>query len=85
MFVLPVFVLLGSWPMANYAGAESVVGKPAHVVVAIPGPNRAGEVTVRIRGGTEAYIAYADQRIEAGAEVVVVADHGARTVSVAPL
>jgi membrane protein implicated in regulation of membrane protease activity len=71
--------------MANYAEAESVVGKLAHVVVAIPGPSRAGEVTVRIRGGTESYIAYADERIEAGTEVVVVADHGARTVSVAPL
>jgi len=71
--------------MADYAGTESVVGKPAHVVVAIPGGSRAGEVTVRIRGGTEAYIAYADQRIDAGTEVVVVADHGARSVSVAPL
>jgi membrane protein implicated in regulation of membrane protease activity len=72
--------------MASYAGAsEGVVGRPAHVSVAIPGGGRPGEVTVRIRGGTESYIAYADQQIEAGAEVVVVADHGARSVSVAPL
>jgi membrane protein implicated in regulation of membrane protease activity len=71
--------------MGSYAGAEILVGKPAHVSVAIPGGSRAGEVTVRIRGGSEYYIAYADQQIDAGVEVVVVADHGARSVSVAPL
>ena len=71
--------------MASYAEADSVVGRPARVNVAIPGGDRAGEVTVRIRGGTECFIAYADQQIDAGAEVVVVADHGARSVSVAPL
>lgn len=72
--------------MASYAEApESVVGKTGHVNVAIPGGSRAGEVTVRIRGGTEYYIAYADQRIDAGVEVVVLADLGARSVSVASL
>lgn len=53
--------------------------------VPIPGGARAGEVVVRIRGGTEAYIAYADEQIDAGTEVVVMANLGARSVSVAPL
>lgn len=71
--------------MPSYAEADRVVGKVAHVSVPIPGGARAGEVTVRIRGGTEAYIAYSDQQIDAGTEVVVIADLGARSVSVTPL
>ena len=71
--------------MPSYGEPERVVGKPAHVSVAIPGGGKAGEVVVRIRGGSEAYIAYSDQQIDAGAEVVVVADLGARSVSVTPL
>jgi membrane protein implicated in regulation of membrane protease activity len=71
--------------MPSYGEPERVVGRPAHVSVAIPGGAKAGEVVVRIRGGSEAYIAYSDQQIDAGAEVVVVADLGARSVSVAPL
>jgi len=69
----------------SYAGADMVVGRVAHVSVLIPGGPRAGEVVVRIRGGSEAYIAYSDQRIDVGAEVVVIADLGARSVSVTPL
>ena len=71
--------------MASHIGRDQVVGKPAHVSVAIPGGGKPGEVVVRIRGGSEAYIAYSDQQIDVGAEVVVVADLGARSVSVTPL
>ncbi|MDA8301478.1 MAG: hypothetical protein M0005_08005 [Actinomycetota bacterium] len=71
--------------MASHTERESVVGKSAHVSVAIPGGAKAGEVVVRIRGGSEAYIAYSDEQIDAGAEVVVIADLGARSVSVTPL
>ncbi|HXW80312.1 MAG TPA: hypothetical protein VEJ84_12480 [Acidimicrobiales bacterium] len=69
----------------SYAGPDSVVGKPAYVTVAIPGGTRAGEVLLRIRGGTESYIAFADQPVGVGAQVVVLADRGARAVLVAPL
>ncbi len=69
----------------SYAGPDSVVGMPAYVTVAIPGGARAGEVLLRVRGGTESYIAYADQSVGVGAQVVVIADRGARTVLVAPL
>ncbi|MGH9106130.1 MAG: NfeD family protein [Acidimicrobiales bacterium] len=64
---------------------DDVVGRSGHVSVAIPGPDKPGEVVVRIRGGSEAYIAYSDQPVETGAEVVVVSDRGARTLFVAPL
>ena len=71
--------------MMSYAEAESVVGRPGYVTVAIPGGAKAGEVLLRVRGGTESYIAYADEAVGAGAQVVVLADRGARTLLVAPL
>ena len=40
---------------------------------------------IRVRGGTESYIAFADQPVELGAQVVVVANRGARTLFVTPL
>ena len=55
------------------------------MTVPIPGGDRAGEVMLRIRGGSEAFIAFADEPVELGAQVVVVADRGARTLFVAPL
>jgi hypothetical protein len=76
------------WPkvvLMSYAEPDSVVGRPAYVTVAIPGGDRAGEVFLRVRGGTESYIAFADQPVEVGAQVVVLADRGARSVLVAPL
>jgi hypothetical protein len=71
--------------MMSYAEADSVVGRPAFVTVAIPGEGRAGEVQLRIRGATESYIAYADEAVAAGAQVVVLADMGARSVLVTPI
>jgi hypothetical protein len=64
---------------------DAVVGRAGHVIVAIPGGDRAGEILVRVRGGAEAFIAFADEPIGVGAQVVVVTDRGARTVFVAPL
>jgi membrane protein implicated in regulation of membrane protease activity len=69
----------------SYEEPESVVGKVAHVTVAVPGGARPGEVLVRVRGGSESYIAYADEPVDEGVQVVVVADRGARSLSVAPL
>ena len=69
----------------SYEVPESVVGKTAHVTVAIPGGARPGEVLVRVRGGSESYIAYADDPVDEGVQVVVVADRGARSLMVVPL
>ena len=69
----------------SYLETDGVVGKSAYVTVAIPGGAQAGEVLVRVRGGTESYIAYADQPVGLGAQVVVVANRGARTLLVTPL
>jgi membrane protein implicated in regulation of membrane protease activity len=69
----------------SFAGDERCEGLRAHVTVPIPGGDKPGEVVLRIRGGTESYIAYADEPVGAGGEVVVVEDRGARTLYVAPL
>jgi len=69
----------------SHPGLGDVVGRAAHVTIAIPGGERAGEVMLRVRGGSEAYIAFADEPIDIGAPVVVVSDRGARTLFVAPL
>jgi len=61
---------------------DSPAGKTGFVSVAIPGPGRAGEVQVTIRGGTESFIAYADEPISRGRMILVVADRGARAVDV---
>jgi membrane protein implicated in regulation of membrane protease activity len=71
--------------MMSCTQADSVVGRPAYVTVAIPGGSHAGEVLLRIRGGTESYIAYADEPVGVGTQVIVLADRGARSVLVAPL
>jgi hypothetical protein len=67
------------------ANRDEVVGRTAHVSIAIPGGSEPGEVMARVRGGTEAYIAYASEAVELGAQVVVLADRGARSVEVAAL
>ncbi|HTW97791.1 MAG TPA: hypothetical protein VMD59_03385 [Acidimicrobiales bacterium] len=61
---------------------DSPEGKVGFVTVAIPGAGRAGEVRVAIRGGTEHFIAYAEQPIARGSEVLIIADRGARAVDV---
>jgi hypothetical protein len=63
-------------------GGDSPAGLTGHITVAIPGPGRAGEVRVAIRGGTEVFIAYAEQAIPRGEEVLVVTDRGGRVVDV---
>jgi membrane protein implicated in regulation of membrane protease activity len=69
----------------SYEDNEQVVGKTGYVTVAVPGDAHAGEVVVRLRGGSESYIAYASQPLEVGVQVVVVVDRGARCVEVTPL
>jgi membrane-bound ClpP family serine protease len=60
---------------------EGLVGQVGYVSVPIPadGP---GEVMVSVRGGTEAFAAWADEPIEKHARVVVVDERSARSVTV---
>ncbi|WP_198045481.1 hypothetical protein [Kitasatospora mediocidica] len=62
---------------------QSPVGAVGRVTVSIPldGP---GEVLVPVRGGTEAFAAWADEPIARHAQVMVVERTSARSVIVVP-
>jgi hypothetical protein len=60
---------------------EEVTGRPATVTVRIRGGALPGEVQVAIRGGTECFIAYAEEEILRN-ETVVYRDRGNRSVDV---
>ena len=64
-----------------------MVGKMGRVTGTI-GPGKLGEVMVEVRGGSEAFHAYAadtDDTIARGARVVVVEYYPPRTVVVTPM
>jgi hypothetical protein len=44
----------------------------AQCTVAIPGKGKPGQVLVALSGGTQTFLAYSDEEIEKGAQVVVV-------------
>lgn len=69
--------------MAGVADHE-VTGKMGRVIVRVRGSKGPGEVLVRVRGGSEAFIAYADIEIERGTDVLVIHSRGERAVDVLP-
>ncbi len=69
--------------MAGVADLE-VTGKVGRVIVRVRGSKGPGEVMVRVRGGSEAFIAYSDTEIERDTDVLVVSSRGERAVDVVP-
>jgi membrane protein implicated in regulation of membrane protease activity len=66
---------------------HQLVGKVGRVIARIE-PGKLGEVMIPIRGGTEAYFAYADDAadtIEKGTRIVVLEQDASRTVIVSRL
>ena len=61
-----------------------VTGKVGRVIVRVRGSGGPGEGLIRIRGGSEAFIAFSDQIIERDTDVLVVASRGSRCVDVEP-
>ncbi|MEV6097166.1 hypothetical protein ACFXG4_16780 [Nocardia sp. NPDC059246] len=61
---------------------DPVVGLTGTLTSPIRGKGLLGEVQVAIRGGTELYIARAEEPLPAGATVLVVAVHPGRIVDV---
>ncbi len=59
-----------------------VIGCTGTVVVATRGPSGPGEVLVKVRGGTEAFIAWSEQPLAKGTNVVVFDTRGERAVDV---
>jgi membrane protein implicated in regulation of membrane protease activity len=62
---------------------ESAIGRVGVIVIPTRGPAGPGEVLVKIRGGSEAYLAWSETPLPRGATVLVVNARGARTVDVA--
>ncbi len=61
---------------------EFLIGSIGVLIVATRGPAGPGEVLVKIRGGSEAYIAWSPEPIAKGRTVLVIESHGARSVDV---
>lgn len=61
---------------------ESAVGCTGTLTVATRGDGGPGEVLVRVRGGTEAYLAWSEQPLPKGAQVLVFNARGERALDV---
>lgn len=62
--------------------SDPVLGLTGTLTTPIRGAGTLGEVLVAIRGGTELYIARAEEPLAAGTSVLVVAVHPGRVVDV---
>lgn len=65
-------------------GDVSVIGCVGSLIVATRGSEGLGEVLLSVRGTKEAYLAWSEQPLPKGTEVLVVDVRGARTVLVEP-
>ncbi|OBG87279.1 hypothetical protein A9X05_15160 [Mycobacterium sp. E3298] len=72
--------------MREYAFVSdaSAIGCVGTLTVATRGDRGAGEVLVTVRGAKEAFLAWSDDPLPKGAQVLVVEVRGARTVTVEP-
>ena len=61
---------------------ESAVGCTGRVIVATRGAEGPGEVLIKLRGGTEAYLAWSEQPLALGTEVLVYNTRGDRALDV---
>ncbi len=63
---------------------DPVPGLTGRIVTPVRAAGGIGEVLVTIRGGTELYIARADEPLDAGTTVLIIAVHPGRVVDVVP-
>jgi membrane protein implicated in regulation of membrane protease activity len=63
---------------------EALIGCVGKLIVATRGAAGPGEVMVRVRGGSEAFIAWSDEPLPAGSTVLVIDSRGHRAVDVQP-
>jgi hypothetical protein len=63
---------------------ESPIGLSGRITTPTRGADGAGEVEIRIRGGTETFIARSADPLPVGQPVIVLSTLGPRTVIVAP-
>ncbi len=63
-------------------GEASLIGSIGVLTVATRGQSGPGEVLIKIRGGTETYLAWSAEPIPRGSTVLVIESRGSRTVDV---
>jgi hypothetical protein len=63
-------------------GDESVIGTVGVLVIGTRGEGGPGEVRVRVRGGSEKFLAWSETPLPRGATVLVINSRGPRTVDV---
>jgi hypothetical protein len=68
--------------MPTVSPDESVVGCVGRVIVATRGVDGPGEALIKIRGGTEAYLAWSEQPLARDTPVIVFNSRGDRTIDV---
>jgi hypothetical protein len=61
---------------------EAVIGTIGVLIVATRGPAGCGEVLVRVRGGSESYLAWSAAPLQKGTTVLIIDYLGPRTVDV---
>ena len=61
---------------------EDCVGSVGVLIVATRGRDGPGEVLIKIRGGSEAFLAWSEKPLPKGATVLVIESRGARAVDV---
>jgi hypothetical protein len=61
---------------------DAVIGCTGELLIGTRGPAGPGEVLVRVRGGSEAFLAWSDEPLPKGATVLVVESRGSRQVDV---
>jgi hypothetical protein len=66
----------------SVARDETSIGRIGVLTVATRGADGPGEVLIRIRGGSEAFLAWSEKPLPKGATVLVVESRGARALDV---
>ncbi|WP_327292882.1 hypothetical protein [Streptomyces sp. NBC_01198] len=61
---------------------DAVIGRTGELLIGTRGTLGPGEVLVRVRGGTEAFLAWSDDPLPKGTTVLVVDSRGTRQVDV---
>jgi hypothetical protein len=61
---------------------DAVIGCTGELLIGTRGAAGPGEVLVRIRGGSEAFLAWSDEPLPRGSTVLVVESRGSRQVDV---
>jgi hypothetical protein len=68
--------------MMDASDPEAIVGEVAVVTTRILGKDRPGEVQLSFKGGSESFIAYADEVVERGQQVLIIGRRPGRAVEV---